>query len=115
MLTQLRISFTVCILLLWCPANLLGQAQPPSGQGVRNDCMSRSDDAKQDQANRCYDFEPIRAASSVQSDRKCCSLHGSCLGKKWQSLEGARIRSGRFAGDVVEGRPACGEDTSVSA
>jgi hypothetical protein len=60
MLTQRRISFTVCILLLWCPANLLGQAQPPSGQGVRNDCMSRSDDAKQDQANRCYDFEPIR-------------------------------------------------------
>ena len=23
--------------------------------------------------------------------------------------------SGRFGGDVVEGRPACGEDTSVSA
>src|SRR5437870_4495451 len=54
-------------------------------------------------------------ANSAQSDRKCCSLHGSCRGKKWQSLVGTRIRSGRFGGDVVEGRPACGEDTSVSA
>jgi CubicO group peptidase (beta-lactamase class C family) len=60
MLTPLRVSFVVYTVLLGYRASLLGQAQPPSGQGSRNDCKTHSGDVKRDKATECYDFEPIR-------------------------------------------------------
>jgi CubicO group peptidase (beta-lactamase class C family) len=60
MRTPLGVSFAVCTVLLGYPAGLLGQAQPASGRAIRNDCKTRSSDAKGDKSAQCYDFEAIR-------------------------------------------------------
>ena len=44
-----------------------------------------------------------------------CALPSPASPEEQLKTMPVQTASGRFGGDVVEGRPACGEDTSVSA
>ena len=47
--------------------------------------------------------------------RAVCALPSPASAEEQLKTMPVQRASGRFGGDVVEGRPACGEDTSVSA
>jgi hypothetical protein len=44
-----------------------------------------------------------------------CALPSTASAEEQLKTMPVQTANGRFGGDVVEGRPACGEDTSVSA
>jgi hypothetical protein len=56
---------------------------------------------------------PALCRAHVRLSDVLLSLRPSLPGRAAQVP--VQTASGRFGGDVVEGRPACGEDTSVSA